>query len=124
MGAGNLTKGKAGEREAAQLLTTITGRPVTRRVRNHAGDSDLVGLEPWTVEIKRHRSASRATVDGWWEQAVRQTPKGHRPLLLYRVDRGGWRAVWSPVAEPHHQVEADPLTWWAVSGRRTWTASS
>ncbi len=123
MGAGHLNKGKAGEREACTLLTGITGINVTRRVRNHAGDSELVGLEPWCVEVKRHRSASRATIDGWWEQACRQAAKGHRPLLLYRVDRQPWRAVWSPVGEPQHPVEADPLVWWRISGRRTWTPS-
>lgn len=36
-------KGKAGEREAAELVRELTGWDVRRRVRQHEGDSDLTG---------------------------------------------------------------------------------
>ncbi len=96
MSAMQRRKGQVGEREAAELIREHTGWAVRRRVRNAAGDSDLVGVPGWSVEIKRHASASRGDLARWWAQTLAQA--GDRlPLLLYRLDRGAWRAVW-PVA--------------------------
>jgi hypothetical protein len=86
-------KGQVGEREAAELIRQHTGWGVQRRVRNAAGDSDLVGVPGWSVEIKRHASATRADLARWWAQTLAQSG-GQLPLLLYRPDRGQWRAVW------------------------------
>ena len=86
-------KGKAGEREAAELVRELTGWDVRRRVRQHGGDSDLEGVPGWSVEVKRHRTATRAELAQWWRQAVSQSGDA-RPLLLYRADRAEWRAVW------------------------------
>ena len=86
-------KGQVGEREAAALIHDHSGWPAQRRVRNAAGDSDLVGVPGWAIEVKRHRQATRAQLALWWQQAVTQAD-GQLPLLLYRLDRAGWRAVW------------------------------
>jgi hypothetical protein len=95
MGAMSRTKGQAGEREAAALIRDLTGWDVRRRVRQHDGDSDLEGVPGWSVEIKRHASASRGDIAAWWAQAVAQArPAGLLPVLLYRRDRDQWRAVW------------------------------
>lgn len=90
------TKGQAGEREAAALIADLTGYTVKRRVRNHAGDSDLEGIPGWSVEVKRHKAAGRAEIAGWWRQTCTQAG-GLFPVLFYRLDRDSWRAVW-PVA--------------------------
>jgi hypothetical protein len=90
-------KGKVGEREAAHLVAAYTGWPVQRRVRNALGDSDLVGVPGWSVEVKRHRQATPGLIAAWWSQAVAQASSQARqllPVLLYRPDRGAWRAVW------------------------------
>lgn len=112
------TKGKAGEREAAALLTRITGQPVQRRVRQHDGDSDLLGITGWSVEVKRHAAAPRASIAAWWRQAVAQCEPDTRALLLYRADRGPWRAVWAPFDAQEHTdtIEAHPALWWALQG--------
>lgn len=96
MSAMQRRKGQVGEREAAELIREHTGWEVCRRVRNAAGDSDLVGVPGWSVEIKRHASASRGDLARWWAQTLAQAGD-QLPLLLYRLDRGAWRAVW-PVA--------------------------
>ena len=96
MSAMQRRKGQVGEREAAELIREHTGWAVRRRVRNAAGDSDLVGVPGWSVEIKRHASASRGDLARWWAQTLAQAGE-QLPLLLYRLDRGVWRAVW-PVA--------------------------
>lgn len=93
------TKGKTGEREIAALLHDLTGCEVRRRVRQHDGDSDLEGLPGWCVEVKRHAKATRADLARWWTQTVTQAGRdGGKPVLFYRQDRDGLRAVWS-VAE-------------------------
>lgn len=127
MSAMSRLKGHTGERQAAALLHELTGHSIKRRVRQHAGDADLEGLEPlgWCVEVKRYASTPLAMVAGeWWPQAVEQARRaGLLPLLLYRPDRGNWRAVWPAdlhMGEPPYTVSfgstltADPLTWWRM----------
>ena len=108
MSAMQRTKGQEGEREVAALIRDLTGWDVRRRVRNHANDSDLVGVPGWAVEVKRHKTAGRAEIAGLWRQTCKQatTPHGASdegkatvciPVLFYRLDRDQWRAVW-PVA--------------------------
>ena len=108
-------KGKAGEREAAELLRHVTGRNIQRKVRQHDGDSDLVGLEPWCIEVKRNETLPIRT---FWLQAVVQAEKvGGQPLLLFRRNRQPWRAVWSVSGEARDYVESDVETWWRCAGQ-------
>jgi hypothetical protein len=120
----SLNKGKAGEREAANLLALVTGFDVRRRVRQHGGDQDLEGLTGWSIEVKRHASATPAKVAEWWSQAVSQALRTNtRPLLMYRQDRGEWVCVW--LANLHtqalpvcigidHTLSASAWVWWAM----------
>ena len=116
MGRMQRTKGKVGEREAAALIRQHTGWAATRRVRNGAGDSDLIGVPGWSVEVKRRASASRAQIAQWWSQCVEQAG-WDLPVLLYRLDRCSWRVVW-PLAVNLRIQHADQ--WreydWAVEG--------
>ena len=66
-------KGAGGEREIAGIMRDLTGWDVRRRVRQHDGDSDLEGVPGWSVEVKRHRTASRGDIAGWW----RHTEENH-----------------------------------------------
>ena len=116
-------KGQVGEREAAALVHAHTGWHVQRRVRNAAGDSDLVGVPGWAVEVKRHRQATPAVVAAWWTQTVSQAG-GQLPLLLYRLDRGAWRAVWPLAVSLRLQCAAQWRDYeWTVEGSVTaWAA--
>jgi len=93
MGKMQRTKGQVGEREAAALISQHTGWQVRRRVRNAHGDSDLVGVPGWSLEIKRYARGTRSDVQGWWRQCLEQSGS-KRPVLFYRFDRCEWRAVW------------------------------
>ena len=118
MGMMQRTKGKAGERDAANLLSDLTGYPVTRRVRQHDGDSDLIGLPGWAIEVKRVKTAGRADIARWWAQAVAQAEReGCIPVLLYRRDRDEWRALW-PLSAHLGVQHADMWTsvMWTVEG--------
>lgn len=95
MGGMSRNKGKVGEREIAALLADLTGFEVRRRVRQRDGDADLEGVPGWVIEVKRHSKATRASLRAWWSQAVAQAKRsGGLPVLLFREDRGEWRAVW------------------------------
>jgi hypothetical protein len=98
MGGISRNKGKLGERELAGLISEYLGYEVRRRVRQRDGDSDLEGVPGWCIEVKRHRTASRADLRVWWCQACTQAEKvAQKPVLAYRRDRDEWRMVW-PVA--------------------------
>lgn len=115
-------KGKAGERGGADLLRNLTGCDVRRGVRQHAADSDLLGLPGWAVEVKRHARVTRGDIAAWWRQAVAQAGDEDRPLLLYRADRAEWRAVWplSLVAG----VPSDGVAWTADTTPEAWAAAA
>ena len=123
MGGMSRNKGKVGERELAALLSELTGHEVKRRVRNLAGEDDLAGLPGWSIECKRYAAITPALLAGWWAQALEQARRINcRPVLLYRADRGQWRARWlaSLHAGAGHTLtdgdtlDADPATWWAL----------
>ncbi|MFN7323062.1 MAG: hypothetical protein ACK5SP_02195 [bacterium] len=88
-------KGKAGEREVAALIRDVTGLDCQRRVRQHDGDSDLLGVPGWSIEVKRYGQVGRADIIKWYRQAVEQAKaEFERPVLFYRRDKDSWRAVW------------------------------
>jgi len=98
-------KGKSGEREVAALIRDHTGLDCQRRVRQHDGDSDLLGVPGWSIEVKRYGSVGRADIIKWYRQAVEQAKaEGEKPVLFYRRDKDSWRAVW-PMRLEH------PDTW-------------
>lgn len=72
MGKMQRRKGQVGEREAAALIAEHTGWEVKRWVRNSAGDSDLLGVPGWSVEIKRYASASVSQISSRWDQCTGQ----------------------------------------------------
>jgi hypothetical protein len=95
MGMKSRTKGKVGEREIAAIVRDLTGWDVKRRVRQLDGEADLEGIPHFTPEVKRHATATRAEIAGWWDQAVKQAQAEQRvPVLFFRKDRDEWRAVW------------------------------
>ncbi len=120
-------KGQTGEREISTILRDQTGWDVRRRVRQHDGDSDLEGVPGWSVEVKRHRTASRGDIAGWWRQTVAQAERaGAVPVLFFRADRDTWRAVWPLAALLTHQT-ADywrAYEWTAEGAIAAWAAAA
>lgn len=125
MGNMQRTKGAGGEREIAGIVRDLTGWDVRRRVRQHDGDSDLEGVPGWSVEVKRHRAATRGDIARWWGQAVAQAGD-LLPVLFYRVDRDAWRAVW-PVATALASGKAEiwrSYAWTADTTIEAWAAAA
>jgi len=100
-------KGKRGELAVANIIFELTGWDARRRVRNDHGDSDLIGISGWSVEVKDHTKAMLGDLREWWSQACRQS-NGMIPLLVYKRQRGEWRAVYPLCLHLSYQ-ESD---WW------------
>ena len=123
MSAMQRTKGQTGELEIAGIVRALTGWNVQRRVRQHDGDDDLVGIPGWAPEVKRHKAAGRADIARWWLQTVEQAGDA-LPVLFYRLDRDSWRAVW-PLAVLLVGQRADAwhgIEWTADTTVQAWAA--
>ena len=120
------TKGANGEREVAKILREELGIDVQRNWAEQAarGGADIL-IPGWAIEVKR---CKKAMISNWWTQAAIQAQYASRhPLLVYRLDRGKWRAVMSirhliPNG-CHHQLEMNFDCWcqfyrnWRVENR-------
>lgn len=126
MGNMSREKGKRGEREVAAIISDLLGVSASRRVRQHDGDSDILGVPGWSIEVKRCEKAIPSDLRRWWEQACRQSVEiGGHPALFYRQDRHRWRVIW-PLSVVmglpkgalwtyfEYAVESDPEAWAAV----------
>ncbi len=101
------------------------GFEVRHRVSQRDGDCDVEGIPGWSIECKRHRSATRGNLAAWWRQAVAQATRANAmPVLFYRTDRAEWRAAW-----PRAVVLADQRAdywrgheWTAGTSVQAWAA--
>lgn len=102
-------KGKAGEREAADVLTgyighlfIAAGHPVPELSRNlqqtREGGYDIDGL-PWlAIEVKRVESEFQPA---WWAQVMKARRPGQAAVVMYRRNLRPWRfrvTVWTLVS--------------------------
>jgi Holliday junction resolvase-like predicted endonuclease len=65
------TKGRAGEQDVAKILREELGIEVKRNwaEQAHHGGADLVGVDGWSIEVKRSKKYSKK----WWEQSLNQS---------------------------------------------------
>lgn len=85
MSAMQRNKGAAFERKVANLLTDATGTTWRRRVRNQAGDSDVVADEPAFAGISIEcKHANVLCLPAWWRQTMEQAGAGGVPVLIFR----------------------------------------
>lgn len=120
MSAFSRAKGARAEREVCALIRDLLGVDARRRVRNHGGDSDVLGVHGWALEVKH-----RATLDlpGWWRQTVAQAD-ADVPCLWFKVPRRGWRVRW-PLAVVLLEQRADMwsgLEWTCETTPQGWAA--
>jgi hypothetical protein len=93
------TKGKTAEREFIGELKELLGPELTSELTRNLdqtrdGGHDINGLAGWAPEIKRYAKLLASDKKKFWEQTITQaTAINQKPVLAYREDRAGWRAV-------------------------------
>lgn len=92
-------RGNAAEREAAHLLSALTGFPVRRRLQEGRADDtgDLEGLPDTTIQVKNYTDCMRAIREGLPELRTQQERSGDPFAALFVRRRGG---RWAVVMEP------------------------
>lgn len=132
MGALSREKGKRGEREVAAIISDLLGVSASRRVRQHDGDSDILGVPGWTIEVKRWSLLVPHEVNRAWAQAVEQAQRDSGiPALFFRANYHPWRVMW-PISvlltmqsadmwvEPQWAAQTSPEAWAAVARELLW----
>lgn len=85
-------KGKRGEREFAGIMRDWLGGLIRRRLGQERDEGhDLIGCEPFAVEVKRQETLA---IPAWWRQAKKSAHEaGMRPALAYRQNGKPWRVM-------------------------------
>lgn len=92
-------KGSIGERKAKKWLEeglSLAPGTLSRNLeQSRSGGSDILGLGPLTIEVKRRKRGPREYERAaWLEQVVRAAPMDTTPVVLYKVDgRNPWRVI-------------------------------
>lgn len=89
------TKGAAGENEVIKLMRFAF--PDAARELDQYQEKlgrDIKGTQPWCFQVKRHRKLSEGDLRRAFMQADSVPPESgySLPAVLYREDRGSWRA--------------------------------
>jgi len=81
------TKGAAGERELAGILTDVIGTKVTRKLgqARDGGDDIQTGKFKW--EVKRR---AKISVYEFMDQITAACKDGETPVVAMRADHKGW----------------------------------
>jgi len=121
MSAFSRNKGKRGERSVAALIRDLLGCDAQRRVRQHDGDSDVLGVPGWSIEVK---DCADLRLPEWWRQAVEQAGPHEIPCLWFKVPRKGWRVRWplSCLLVEQRASQWLALEWTAETTPEAWAA--
>lgn len=108
MSGSSRRKGRSVQREGLGLLRAHGWSVVETSAGQHVEDAACFGRDgtQWSVEVKGDQTASMRAL--WRQTAAQAGERGADwiPLLLWRIDRGGWWLVcdallscWVPVTE-------------------------
>tara|TARA_R100001463_G_scaffold645_1_gene2789 strand:+ start:2084 stop:2473 length:390 start_codon:yes stop_codon:yes gene_type:complete len=88
-------KGRRGEREVIDVIKEMTEVELqVNYSQTYGGGHDLLGGEPYAIEVKRRKSITQGDVRKWWVQTCEQAEKVNLiPCLWYRADRQQWQVV-------------------------------
>lgn len=100
------SKGRRGEREVIEVIKTLTDIQLeVNYSQTYGGGHDLLGAEPYAIEVKRRKAITQGDVRQWWVQTWEQAGKVNlTPCLWYRADRQQWQVV-TPHTSNHYPVD-------------------
>jgi hypothetical protein len=94
MGRMSRTKGAAGEREFAALLSEALGKDIKRKLGAARDGGDDIVVEPFSFEVKRRETLS---IEDWLAQAIENaaaSSTAYIPVVAYRKNGNKeWRVV-------------------------------
>ena len=62
-------KGRRGEREAIEVIKSLTDIQLeVNYSQTYGGGHDLLGGEPYAIEVKRRKSLMQGDIKQWWNQ--------------------------------------------------------
>ena len=96
IGRKSRNKGAAAEREFCRRVATLTnGRVNLRRNLAQCRDSgDDIADFSFSIEIKRHRTATDGQINQWWQQCQANANAQNKvPVLAFRPDQQHWQVV-------------------------------
>lgn len=99
IGRKSRTKGAAAEREFCRRVASLTkGRVNLQRNLAQCRDrGDDTGVYHFSIEIKRHRTATDGQIKQWWQQCQANASAQHKvPVLAFRPDQQHWQVVMHP----------------------------
>ena len=91
-------KGKAAELEVVHILRDTGAFPGAERdleqTRGHDNGRDIIGTDPWTIQVKRRAKMDRATtLRGLAEALSSCTDEAPYAACIHRGDRQMWRVT-------------------------------
>mgnify|MGYP007101879398 CR=1 FL=1 len=90
MGKSSQRKGRAAERELAEILCGYGYAAKPGRALNYGSEADVIGLPGFHLEVKR---CERLQLPAWIEQAERDAERMQDgvPVVIFRQNRQPWR---------------------------------
>lgn len=109
-------KGKRGEREFAEVLSSLLGNKVI--VDPQANGADIEYIPGLAIEVKRQETLN---LNSWWKQAERQADVlGDIPVVAYRQNRRPWFVLLPAylltlkAKTGYIQVDLETFKWWVI----------
>ena len=89
------TKGASAEREVCAILRESGAFPHAERdleqTRGHDNGRDIIGTDPWVLQVKRHAVVTRGVIlAGLAEASGSTTPEAPYAACIHRSDRQPW----------------------------------
>lgn len=114
-------KGNKFERDIANLIFDHLGIQCRRNLEQwRSGGYDVIGLDGWAIECKRHTVIKDGHKQQFWAQAVAQAKQcDARPALIFKADRQPIRAmihdgVYFPITDYRGTIEMDIELFFAI----------
>ena len=99
IGRKSRNKGAGGEREFIRRVAELTGSRINlqRNLSQCRDSGDDTGVDHFSIEIKRYKTATDGQVKQWWQQCQQNArAQSKTPVLAFRADQQAWQVLLHP----------------------------